>query len=317
MPVRARRGIALLAALALMAVIALLVAGAAAATNLTQRTSRLARTDVSLTTAADFALTTVLADWRRLALADLPLGTPTAFDIPIPGAADVHVVVSVTRLPLGVLWMVADASVSADQGHRRVNVVARFPSIRRRVPAALTSRGDVQLDASVTFAADSSSDPECAAPGGRPIAVAPGASVTGIDTSNVGVSADALDSATFYLTARQLTALRDGGQLIRVFGDTTISGGSLDGILIVDGALTISGPYTATGVIVARGPIDATRGAFSLTGALMSYAPKDFGVPTIKFSGVTIRYSMCAVDRALRRTLIPRPVVQRSWAELF
>jgi hypothetical protein len=141
--------------------------------------------------------------------------------------------------------------------------------------------------------------------------------VTGIDTSNVAVSAAALDSATFYLAARQLTALRDGGQLIRVLGDTTISGGSLDGILIVDGALTISGPYTATGVIVARGPIDATRGAFSLTGALMSYAPKDSGVPTIKFSGVTIRYSMCAVDRALRRTLIPRPVVQRSWAELF
>jgi hypothetical protein len=42
-----------------MAVIALLVAGAAAATNLTQRMSRLARTDVSPTSAADLALTTV------------------------------------------------------------------------------------------------------------------------------------------------------------------------------------------------------------------------------------------------------------------
>jgi hypothetical protein len=300
-----------------MAVIALLVAGAAAATNLTQRTSRLARTDASLTTAADFALTTVLADWRPLALADLPLGTPTVFDIPVPSAADVHAMVAVTRLPLGVLWMVADASVNADHGHRRVNLVAQFPSLGHRVAAALTSRGDVQLGAGVTFTADSSTDPECAASGNRPIAVAPGATVSGTDSANVAVSDDALDSATYYLAARQLTALRDAGRLIRVFGDTTIAGGSLDGILMVDGALTISGPFTATGVIVARGPIDATSGAFSVTGAVMSYAPKNSVVPTIKFSGVTIRYSLCAADRALRRALIPRRVVQRSWAEVF
>jgi hypothetical protein len=312
-----RSGIALVAALALMAVIALLVAGAAAATNLTQRMSRLARTDGSLTSAADLALTTVLADWRQLALADLPLGTPTALDIPIPGAADVHAVVVVTRLPLGILWMVADVSVDADHGHRRVNLVAAFPSLGRRVAAAVTSRGDIQLNTGVTFAADSDSDPECATADGRPIAVAPGAAVIGIDSSSVAISTDALDSATYFLTERQLTALRDGGHLIRVFGDTTIAGGTFDGILIVDGALTISGPYAATGVIVARGPIDATSGGFSLTGALMSYAPTNSGAPTIKFSGVTIRYSLCAVDRALRRTLVPRPVVQRSWAEVF
>src|SRR4051795_1287625 len=99
MPPRARRGIALLAALGVMAVIALLVAGAAAASNLSQRTAHLARTDISLTTAADLALATVLGDWQHLALADLALGTTTSFDVPIPGSAEVHVAVAVTRLP--------------------------------------------------------------------------------------------------------------------------------------------------------------------------------------------------------------------------
>ena len=133
----------------------------------------------------------------------------------------------------------------------------------------------------------------------------------------VATSAAALDSATYYLTARQLALLRDGGRLVHVFGDTTIASGSFDGILIVDGALTIAGPFAATGLIVARGPIDASAGSFALVGALMSFAPKNFGVAAIKFSGVTIRYSQCAVDRALRWAVSPRRVIQRSWVELF
>ena len=73
---RPPRGVALFAALALMSVIALLVAGAAASTRASQRASRLARTDASLTTAADYALANVLADARGLGFADLPLGRP-------------------------------------------------------------------------------------------------------------------------------------------------------------------------------------------------------------------------------------------------
>ena len=98
-----RRGVVLFAALALMSVIALLVAGATASTRASQRASRLAHTDASLTTAADYALTNVLGDAQELGLADLPLGTPTVLDVPIPGAPDVHASVAVTRLPAGVL----------------------------------------------------------------------------------------------------------------------------------------------------------------------------------------------------------------------
>ena len=225
--------------------------------------------------------------------------------------------VSVTRLPAGVLWMVADALAGADRGHRRVNLVAGFPSLGGRVAGAVTARGDVEIGSDVTFLTDSSTDPECAAAAGRPIAIAPSAIVTGIDSTAIAVSASALDSATYYLTARQLAVLREAGRFVHALGDTTISTGAFDGILIVDGALTIAGPFSATGLIVARGAIDATAGSFSLVGAVMSFAPRGSGIAAIKFSGVTVRYSQCAVDRALRRALIPRRVVQRSWIELF
>jgi hypothetical protein len=313
---RLRRGVALFAALALMSVIALLVAGATATTRSSQRASRLATTDATLTAAADYALSDVLSNAPGLALSDLPLGVPNVFDTTIPGAADVHVTVSVTRLPAGVLWMVADAFAGADRGHRRVNLVAAFPSLGR-IAGAVTSRGDVEVGPDVAFVADTSRDPECAVLSARPITVAPPAVVSGIDSSAVGSSASALDSATYYLTARQVSTLSEAGRLVHVLGDTTIATGSFDGILIVDGALTFAGPFSATGLIVARGPIDATAGSFSLVGALRSFAPKNFGVPAIKISGVTIRYSECAVDRALRRASNPRRVRQRSWIELF
>jgi hypothetical protein len=149
------------------------------------------------------------------------------------------------------------------------------------------------------------------------VVIAPAASVRAIDSVSVVTSAAAADSASYFLTASQQTALREGGQLVHVGGDTTIAGGTFDGILIVEGALTITGPFAATGLIVARGPVSAVTGSVSLTGAVMSDAPQESLAPAIKFSGVTIRYSLCAVDRALRRSLVPRLVAHRSWAELF
>ena len=313
---RTRRGIALFAALALTAVIVLLVAGATAASRSDQRASRLARTEAVLTAAADYALAIVTRDASSLALADLPLGTPTLIDAPIDGAPDVRVAVAVTRLPAGVLWMVADASAATDQGRRRVNLVTVFPWVGR-VFAPVVTRGDVDIGPGVAFLADTSTDPECASLVGRPIVVAPSASVSGIDSSMIAASSSALDSATYFLTGRQLAVLDASGRVVHVRGDTTIESGSFDGILMVDGNLTIAGPFAATGLVVARGSVNATAGSFSLVGALMSFAPKNSSVAAIKFSGVTIRYSQCAVDRALRRAVNPRRVSQRSWAELF
>jgi hypothetical protein len=173
------------------------------------------------------------------------------------------------------------------------------------------------LGTGVVFSPDTSTDPESATSGGPTVVTAPGAIVHAVDSVAFAASVLAADSASYFLTAPQQAAIGESGQLVRVLGDTTIAGGTFDGILIVGGRLTITGPFVAAGLIVARGPIEAITGGFALTGAIMSYAPKNSSTPTIKFSGVTIRYSVCVVDRALRRSLIPRLVALRSWAELF
>ena len=82
-------------------------------------------------------------------------------------------------------------------------------------------------------------------------------------------------------------------------------------------ALAITGPFSATGLVIARGPIVISGGVTTITGAVMSFAPATAEKLAIKFSGVTVRYSPCVVDRAIRGALDPRQISLRSWAEIF
>ena len=309
---KSRRGIALFAALSLAMVVGLLVTGAVATTRVMQRGWRVERTDAELTMDADAALSAVLAKQHALGLADTPLGQPVPLSIPLangPGTASV----SVTRLPAGVLWMVAEVSRS-DGGYRRANLVARFPSVLHG-NAAIMTRGDVELASDVSIRSDSVGEADCDDPRGAVVDVVSGAKVASADSSVAVSSGEASDSAAYLLTAFQLAALRRTGRFDHVLGDTTIAGGAFDGILVVDGALTITGPFTATGLLVARGPIVAE--GVSVTGSVRSFAQPGIGKLAIKFSGASIRYSRCVVERAFRRALDAHPVARRSWAEIF
>lgn len=310
---RRRRGVALFGALSLAMVVGLLVAGAVATTRVMQRTWRVERTDAELTMDADAALSATLATLHSRNLDDTPLGMATAVSVPLanaPGGATV----SVTRLPSGVLWMTGEV-VRVEGGYRRTNLVARFPSILRS-HAAIMARGDVELASDVSITVDADVEADCEDPRGAVVDVISGANVVFRDSSAVVSSGEASDSAAYLLTASQLAALQRTGRFDHVRGDTTIAGGAFDGILVVDGALTITGPFTATGLIVARGPIIGT-GPITVTGSLRSFAQPGIGKLAIKFSGASIRYSRCAVERALRRALDAHPVTQRSWAEIF
>jgi hypothetical protein len=315
---RRRNGIALLAALAVMTLIALLVVGALASSTLAQRASRLSHTDALLTAASDYALNSVLADPRGYGLADLPFGESRSFDIPIPDDAGVLVDVAATRLRAGIVWLVADASLAGmDQGHRRINVVARFPLVGRLPGAAIVSRGAVSLGPNVALPSDLSGEPDCSQAGGADILLPPGVDASGADGVRVGHDSKAADSATYYLTARQTTALASAVNVVHVRGDTTIAGGTFDGILIVDGSLTVAGPFAVNGLVIAGGRVDARSGGLVITGALLSFAADAAGDAAIKISDATVRYSGCAVERVLRSASPPHPVHQRSWAELF
>jgi hypothetical protein len=321
MRLHSRRGIALIAALGRMTLLGLMVAGAFAASVLGERSVRLTQSDAQLTAGADYAINTVLGDWRANGLADLPLGQAHTFSVTLPDAPNVHATVNVTRLPAGVLWLVGDVAIAGvDQGHRRVNVVARFPSLGATPPAGVVARGNVVARDSVGFSADTSGDADCAVSNtanSMDVVTSPGATASVVDTSRAVALSVAADSATYYMKARQLAMLDSMPGVAHVRGDTTIAGGSFSGILFVDGSITVTGPFTVAGLVVARGSISAITGGFSLSGAMMAFGNPTRAGTAIELARATIRYAPCVVLNSVRRNDRPRPVIRRNWAELF
>jgi len=229
MAARSRRGVALFAALALTAVIGLLAAGGVAFTRLSQRTWRDAYVDASLTRAADYALATVLADAHRLSLAELPFGQTATTSVAVPSGLALSAVVGVTRLPSGLLWIVAEVTESGGAGRRRFNLVVRYPSLGQHLPGAVTSRGDVSLANDVVFAAaDTNQDLECIGRGFAGVVVPAGVSTDGVDSAHSLTSLAATDSAAYLLTARQLALLQSIGRFTHIRGDTVIAGGAFN-----------------------------------------------------------------------------------------
>ena len=311
-----RRGVALAAALGLMALLGLLIAGALASSIAARRATWLSQSDALLSASADDALGAALEQWQEFLLADLPLGAPRAFDVAAAPGAPVQASVVVTRLPHDLLWMVADAeSRGLDHGRRRFGLVARFTVPGASPPAGIVARGNVHLSGAVRTSIDSAGDADCAARGGvSGVLVAPGSTWTADDSVRVSIDARALDSSTYYLASRQRAWLDSAIGVRHVAGDTTIAGGSYQGILLVDGALLVTQPFTMTGIVIARGPIEASDSLF-LTGALLSFAPPP--QTSIALSGGAIQYAPCVVARLLRRASPPRPVRERSWSEIF
>jgi hypothetical protein len=309
----------LLAALAVLALVALLVVGSVATTVLAQRSSRLAHSDALLTAAADYALDVVLGDPTGYALADLPYGTARTFDVAVPGSAQISATVAATRVRAGVVWLVASSTLDGvDQGTRRVNLIAHFTSIGPLPSAAIVSRGRVALASDVALRADTATEPDCGAASlAADLILAPGVEVDGAGTAHVAYEQSASDSATYFITDRQLAALSGASPFVHVRGDTAIAGGSFTGILVVDGSLTITGPFVANGLVVARGRIDAKSGGLTVVGGLMSFAAPTDGTPAIDLAGASITADGCAIARAFRVAFPPRPVRDRSWAELF
>jgi hypothetical protein len=310
-----RSGVALAAALGLLALLGILIAGAVASSTAARRAVWLAQSDAVLAASADYALGSVLASWQESLLFDLPLGVPRTVESTIAQTVPVHVGVTTTRLPDDVLWIVGDAWTGGlDQGRRRFGLVARFSVPGGPPPAGIVARGGVSIGAGVLTSIDTSGEADCAAGQGPNVIVAPSSTWTTTDSVRVSVDARAADSATYYLTSRQVASLDSAIGVRRVAGDTTIAGGSYQGILLVDGALRIAKPVVIVGLVIARGPIEASD-SLRLTGAMLSFASSP--QTAISLSSGTIDYAPCIVARELRRASPPRPVRERSWSEIF
>lgn len=308
---------ALVAALTLITLLGIGVAALVASSVSSQRAIRLGQSGATALASADYAVWSVLGDAQALHLASIPLGVVQRFGVAVPQTAGPRVDVGVTRLPHGVLWMVADAELSGlDSGARRVNVIARFPEVAPLPAAAIESRGDVALAADVTISTDSTGEADCAAASGGPgVVIAPGVTATAPPDVRVETRAIAADSNSYLTTARQRSILDTGVGVTHVLGDTTIGGGSFDGILIVDGALTITGPFIVTGLVVALGSVRVAGGSLILTGALL--AAHSGPGRALDLASATLKFSPCVVAFRLRKSTPPRRVRERAWSELY
>lgn len=100
-------------------------------------------------------------------------------------------------------------------------------------------------------------------------------------------------------------------------GVLKLSGGKGQGILLVDGDLEISGGFEFYGPVIVRGRIKAvgTAGGGKLTGAVMA-ANVDIEDDSQILGDATIRYSSCAIEKAVSGSANPRRLVQRAWTEV-
>jgi hypothetical protein len=96
-------------------------------------------------------------------------------------------------------------------------------------------------------------------------------------------------------------------------GDLLISGGRGQGLLMVDGDLAIQGAFEFTGIVLVRGAVRVQSGSAHITGVMavagMTSAPSDM-------RAITIRYSRCAVGKALLAAAEPARVIGHSWYEV-
>jgi hypothetical protein len=104
--------------------------------------------------------------------------------------------------------------------------------------------------------------------------------------------------------------------IIHLTGDSKVTTGSGQGILLVDGDLTLSGNFSFTGIIVARGTVRASGTGNTITGVVMA-AAIDLGDAVTLTGGATVQYSSCAVQQALATTSPLVPAKGRSWVNLY
>jgi hypothetical protein len=104
--------------------------------------------------------------------------------------------------------------------------------------------------------------------------------------------------------------------IIHLTGNTTISGGQGQGILLADADLTFAGPFTFYGLIVVRGKLATQPGAsVKVFGNVLAQM---INLGTTAFNGdITIQYSSCAMLRAQQATGVTALNRSRAWTMLY
>jgi hypothetical protein len=98
-------------------------------------------------------------------------------------------------------------------------------------------------------------------------------------------------------------------------GNTHLTGGSGQGVLLVDGDLQVEGGFQWYGPVIIRGHLTTQGTGGHFNGAVMA-ADVDLELNSV-LGNALISYSSCAIADALIGAGIPKKLTQRSWAEMW
>ncbi|MEO7997958.1 MAG: hypothetical protein ABI852_10965 [Gemmatimonadaceae bacterium] len=87
------------------------------------------------------------------------------------------------------------------------------------------------------------------------------------------------------------------------------------GVLMIDGDLNLTGDLEVRGLLMVRGAIDASVGRLTVIGAAL--VRDDMGHGSRFGIATRVRYSRCALRRALSATGAPAAITTRGWLERF
>jgi len=103
---------------------------------------------------------------------------------------------------------------------------------------------------------------------------------------------------------------------IRGTGESHISGGRGQGILLVAGDLQLTGGFEWAGIMIVLGGVRMTGQGAKITGALLALNEAASDITYIGGTPV-VTYSSCSIANALANTASVRPLAERSWAQLY
>jgi hypothetical protein len=107
--------------------------------------------------------------------------------------------------------------------------------------------------------------------------------------------------------------------IIYAEGDMHISSGGFgQGILLVEGDLEIQGGFNFYGVVVVLGRIRIQGTGGHVFGTTLAYGEGDVSTTNATFGNAELRYSSCAIERAMLNSPLARavPIRHRSWMDI-
>ena len=292
--------------------------------------------------AADEVLARTLADWDPSAFAASPIGIRHTRRMRSLAGVDVDVTVVRTQ-PLGA-WIEADASSATNGAHRtgrrRIGraVLVSMPSLP--VAGALTALAALRIDAGgrVTGLDDASVRDECG-PTRDTASVAGVASVQRVIMTSANARGapaerlladstgrDQMEAAWITLARRaQTTGVPElrrhlaaaapwSAIVVSAPGDVVMDGAwRHEGLLAIDGNLVVRGTLSVRGMLIVRGAIDTRFGVLDIEGAVLVADRTRAG--SVLGNATSVRYSQCALRRALAAVSIPSAAPFALWQE--